>query len=68
MDSKILKWNGSTCKVTSSLPDTVKFATHFINNLANKFESFEEAESEQILAKLDNLEDSIGRLKDQIRS
>jgi len=68
LESKILKWDGSTCKVTSNLPDAVKFVTHLINNLANKFESFEEAESEQILAKLDNLESSIERLRDQIRS
>jgi hypothetical protein len=68
LESKILKWDGSTCKVTSNLPDTVKLATHLIDNLLSKFDSFEEAKSEQILAKLDNLESSIERLRDQIRS
>gem|GEM_PF-2910945 len=68
LESKILKWDGSTCKVTSNLPDTVKLAKHLIDNLASKFESFERGESKQISAKLDNLEGSIDRLRDQIRS
>ena len=67
LESKILKWNGSTCKVTSNLPDTVKLATHLIDNLTSKFNSFEEAESEEILAKLDDLEDSIKKLKHKIK-
>lgn len=68
LESKILKWDGSTCKLTSSLPDMVKLVTHFIINLANKFESLEGAESKKILQNLDNLEDSIERLKANIRS
>lgn len=67
LDSKILRWNGSTCKVTSNLPDVVKFAIHFINNLTSKFEHYDRHESKHILAKLDDLEDSIKRLRHKIR-
>jgi len=68
LDSKILKWYGGTCRVTSNLSDKVKLANHLRKNLTNKFESYEKYETKRILEKLDNLEGSTQRLKDDIES
>jgi len=68
LDSKILKWDWGTCRVTSNLSDTAKLANHLRKNLTNKFEGYEKCKTKRILEKLDNMEGSIQRLKDDNKS
>lgn len=68
LHSKILKWNGDSCVITSNPPDTIKLANHFIKNLSDKFEGFDKRKSKILLQELDELRDSIEKLREKITS
>lgn len=66
--STLLKWNGETVIITTSLPDAVTLANHFVKNINMKFDKFDEKVASEMLDKLRDLENNIENLKTKIET
>lgn len=65
LQSTLLKWNGETVILTSSLPDAITFSAHFIKNLHLKIdpESLNPTAADEMFGRLQDLEGHIKKLR-----
>jgi len=66
--STLLKWNGETVIITTSLADAITLANHFVENINVKFDKFDEKVANEMLNKLEDLENNIEDLKTKIET
>ncbi len=66
LHTNILKWNDERVVLTSSIPDVIRFANHFIKNLNSKFDQFSDDDAELMLKRLQQMKENIEVLESKV--